>query len=443
MPSWWIPEIDGWIVAAAALSAMSCALLGNFLVLRRLSMMGDALSHAALPGLVVAFLLVGSRDSLPMFLGALAIGIVTAMLVQAVTRFGQLDEGASMGVVFTALFAIGLVLIERVAHAGGVDLDPSCVLYGAVENAPLDTVLVLGRELPRSVLANGGMLALNGLFVALFYKELKIASFDPALATTQGINAQAMHYALMSLVAATVVTAFWTVGSILVIAMLIVPGATAFLLTGRLLPMILLSLVAAGLAAFLGHLGAVEIPARFGFEPTSTSGMMAAVSGAVFAAAVIFSPREGVVVRTARRLRLGLELTRDDLLGQLYRTHEAAAGAGLPPAAAPPRVARGGLGVALATRWLLWRREARRQRDGLHLTERGLRHARRLVRTHRLWEGYLVERAGLKTDHVHDAAHLLEHVTDDAMRHRLAQLTGTPEQDPHRRPIPPELDDET
>ncbi len=130
-------SFDSWIVVTGMLSAMACALLGNYLVLRRMSMMGDAISHAVLPGLAIAFIVTGSRGSLPMLVGATLIGIVTAFLIQVVIRLSGLDKGASMGVIFTTLFALGLILIRQAADH--VDLDPSCVLYGAIELTPLDT----------------------------------------------------------------------------------------------------------------------------------------------------------------------------------------------------------------------------------------------------------------------------------------------------------------
>ena len=192
--------LDTWIVVTGALSAMSCALPGSYLVLRRMSMMGDAISHAVLPGLALAFILTGSRESLPMLVGATAVGVLTTFLVQAVVKLGGLDKGASMGVIFTTLFALGLILIRQAADH--VDLDPGCVLYGAIELTPLDLVAVFGMEVPRAAVVNAAMLAVNLGFVLLFYKELKITSFDPALATTVGIPAGLMHYLLMTLTAA-------------------------------------------------------------------------------------------------------------------------------------------------------------------------------------------------------------------------------------------------
>ena len=177
--------------------------------------------------------------------------------------------------------------------ADKVDLDPGCVLYGAIELTPLDTTRFASWEIPRVVLTLGGVCLLNLVFVLLFYKELKISSFDPELATTLGINARLMHYLLMTLVALTTVAAFESVGNILVVAMLIVPAAAAYMLTDRLAVMIVLSVVFGIVSAILGHLGAIAVPAAFGYESTSTAGMMALVSG------VTLRPRR--VVRPASR----------------------------------------------------------------------------------------------------------------------------------------------
>ncbi|MFU8849006.1 MAG: metal ABC transporter permease [Opitutales bacterium] len=291
---------DTWIVVVGSLAALACALLGNFLVLRRMSMMGDAISHAVLPGLAVAFLITGARASFTMFLGAAIVGVLTAVFTQWISRFGNVDRGASMGIVFTTLFALGLILIVQAADH--VDLDPGCVLYGAIEWTPLDVVWrpeLFGQvlEVPRAALVLAAVTALNLLFVIFFFKELRIASFDPELATTLGINANLMHYLLMTLVAITTVAAFEAVGSIIVIAMLIAPAAAAHLLTDRLISMIVISAVLAILAAVLGHLSALIVPGWFGFSGTSTSGMMAVMSGLIFAVVLFFAPRYGILVR--------------------------------------------------------------------------------------------------------------------------------------------------
>lgn len=296
--TWYL--IDTWIVVVGVLAAVACSLLGNFLVLRKMSMMGDAISHAVLPGLAIAFLVTEARASWAMFLGAAVVGVLTAVFTQWISRLGNVDRGASMGIVFTTLFAIGLLLIVQAADH--VDLDPGCVLYGAIELTPLDVmwkgeIFGLAIELPRAVAVLFAVCLLNLLFIVAFFKELRIASFDPELATTMGINANLMHYLLMTLVAITSVAAFEVVGSIIVIAMLIVPAAIAHLLTDRLGWMLLVSSIVAAITAMLGHVAALIVPTWIGYESTSTSGMMAVVAGLLFTATLLLAPRHGMLVR--------------------------------------------------------------------------------------------------------------------------------------------------
>lgn len=298
--------VDGWIIAAGAACAAASALLGPYLVLRKMSMMGDAISHAVLPGLALAFLMTGSRASLPMFIGAAVVGLLTAIFTEWIRSFGKVDEGASMGVVFTGLFALGLVLIVQAADM--VDLDPGCVLYGAIELTPLDTTDFFGHQVPRVVLTLSAVALLNLTCVLLFYKELKITSFDPALATTLGINSRLMHYLLMTLVAITAVASFEAVGNILVVAMLIVPAASAYMLTDRLGPMIFLSVLFGIASAVLGHVGAIAIPPLFGYGSTVTAGMMALAAGLLFVLAALAGPRHGIVTKWLHRARLSAQL---------------------------------------------------------------------------------------------------------------------------------------
>lgn len=277
-------ELDTWIVVTGGLISLACALPGAFLMLNRQSMLGDGISHAVLPGLAVAFLLTNSREVLPMVLGAAIAGVLTALLTQAVQRLGQVESGAALGVVFCGLFATGLILI-RVA-SDKVDLDADCVLYGSIETAVVD----VGR-VPRVTLISGGLLLVNALLTWLFYKELRLVAFDPALATTQGFNAGAVQLGLVLVASVTTVLAFESVGSILVIAMLVVPAASASLLTRRLHWLLILALGFAGLSAGLGHLAAITLPGWIGAKlgqpglgATSSAAMMAVVAGALFLA---------------------------------------------------------------------------------------------------------------------------------------------------------------
>ena len=307
--SWYIE--DTWIVIVGTLAAVACALPGNFLVLRKMSMMGDAISHAVLPGLAIAFLVTGTRASFTMFVGAAIVGVLTAVFTQWISRFGKVDQGASMGIVFTSLFALGLILIVRAADH--VDLDAGCVLYGAIETVSLDMVWRTDFpgftvELPRGVAVLVPICLINVLFVVLLFKELRISSFDPELASIMGINASLMHYLLMTLVAVTTVAAFEVVGSIIVIAMLIVPAAVAHLLADRLHRMVVISVGVAALCALLGHVFAIALPGWLGLDPeminsTSTSGMMAVVAGLIFMATLFCAPKHGILVKWCYRLK--------------------------------------------------------------------------------------------------------------------------------------------
>ena len=298
-------QIDLPALLAALFATVSCGLLGTYLVLRRQSLMGDAVSHSVLPGIVLGFLIAGSRETLPIFLGALAAAVVAAVLIELVRRFGKVEPGTAMGVVFSIMFAAGIVLMEQ-ADAHSVDLDAECVLYGQIEDilwlAPTSWGSLLDpavwADLPREVRTLGIVLVITVLAIVIFYKELKISSFDAALSTSLGINANLIHFGLMTLVGAVAVAAFEAVGSILVIAMFICPAAAARLLTDRLRTQLLLSAALAALAAVSGYTVAAFGPFWFGGENSlSASGMIAVMTGVILALTILFAPRYGILFR--------------------------------------------------------------------------------------------------------------------------------------------------
>jgi manganese/zinc/iron transport system permease protein len=429
------------VVLVTCLAALACGLLGNFLVLRRMSLMGDAISHAVLPGLVGAFLIAGTRHSWPMFIGAAVGGLATVLLVEGVRTLGRLESGAAMGVVFSVLFALGVVLLQQAEAADHVDLDADCVLYGQLETIdwwpPEDlsewTWQTL-REVPRQVTTLAALTAVVVAFIALFFKELRLTSFDPSLATALGIPAWRMHIALMVLVAGATVASFEAVGSILVVAMLICPAATARLLTDRLLTQVVLSGVLSLVAGLGGYVLGAHAPIWLGFEDSvSLAGSMAVLAGVQLALAVVFSPWHGVVPRQVRRARHGLAVAVEDVLGVLYRFDEA----GRKPAPAEVRRALGAgarRGIASRLGTMRARRLGLIERRTIRLTDAGRSRARGIIRTHRLWESYMVRELGIRADHAHDPAERLEHLGDETGRFVPpvdAQL------DPHQRPIPP------
>jgi manganese/zinc/iron transport system permease protein len=461
-------QIDTAIVWTGALAAMACALPGCFLVLRRQSMMGDAISHTVLPGIVIAFLvsqrlLAGGAISADayeaarhasVYLGALGIGVLSALLTEGVQKLGRVESSAALGVVFTSLFALGLVLLRT--SADSVDLDPDCVLYGTIETVVMKTVRPLAGvpglsewEIPQAAAFNAAALLVNGLLVLVFFKELRLAAFDPNLAAAQGIPAGAVHYALMAVTAATLVAAFESVGSILVIAMLIVPAATASLLTDRLWVMLVLSLVVAAVSALAGHAAALTLPpiifGRLGFtdvRDASTAGMMALACGGCFLLALLLAPRHGLLSKAVGRTRLAVRIACEDVLGGLYRLEE------LQPAST-------GIGLRdlrqllefnpLVSRLAIFRlrRTGRINVDAgrCRLTATGRRRAQSLVRSHRLWESYMAKHFQVPADHLHATAARVEHYLGPELRADLSAELDRPDEDPHGRVIPSERGD--
>jgi ABC-type Mn2+/Zn2+ transport system permease subunit len=262
-----------WMAVIAAVAGMACAIVGCYLVLRRISLLGDAISHAVLPGLVGAYLLTGQVGGWPAVLGALVVGWLTSLLTEWVHRRTGVPEDAGLGVVFTSLFALGVLLLGLVESA---DLDPGCVLYGLIEPAPLDTVPVLGFEIPRTLLTLVPVLMLCGGLFTLFWKEIQLTAFDPAHAQASGLPTALVHHGVLALTAGVIVASFEAVGAILVVAMLIVPAVTAQRLTRRLHHMLLVAVALAGLCGVLGTWMAVGLD-------TSVSGSMSVVAGAQLA----------------------------------------------------------------------------------------------------------------------------------------------------------------
>ncbi|MFB0987325.1 MAG: metal ABC transporter permease [Phycisphaerales bacterium] len=446
VPEWqW--GYDGWIVAITALVAMTCAIPGSFLLVRRQSMLGDAVSHAVLPGIAIGFLVSGTRDGGWMLAGAIVAGLVTAMLTQLLRSVGGVDRGAALGVVFTTLFALGLVLIVQVADS--VDLDPSCVLYGQVELAPLDVVDVGGFPVPRAVPWLLGVLVVTVFIVQVIWKELLVASFDPATAAAQGGRPNLMQQILMVLVAAGCVVAFEAVGSILVVSLLVAPAAAARLVTNRLRPMMLVAMLIGVLAAVGGHLSALLVPRGLGLETkdVSTSGATAVFATFLVVVAVLVSPQQGLLVATFRRLALRFRIAEEDLLGVLYRREVESRGLGSTAGAQLSELGAGGPGLAFhgimrfAAIRLRWAGHVTPfgpipHPDQIKLTDAGRVRASVLIRRHRLWELYLAGAAAIPLDHLHATAMDLEHLANPDLLESLEAEAAKSARDPQGRDIP-------
>src|SRR5690554_2689665 len=248
---------DFWIILTGILVALSCGLLGVFLILRKMAMVGDAISHAVLPGIVIAYLVADSRNAIIMLIGAAAFGLLTTFMIEWFYRRARIQADASIGITFTWLFAIGVILVSM--YTGNVDLDQECVLYGDISYIPF-SLLWIGEQSfgPASVWLQGGNLVLVIFGVIFGFRGLFITSFDPGFAGGLGINTGAWHYLLMGAVSLTVVLSFNAVGAILVVAFLVVPPATAYLLSSELKNMLWLTVVF-GIASAVGGCYLAEI----------------------------------------------------------------------------------------------------------------------------------------------------------------------------------------
>ncbi len=284
---------------AALLAGGTCGLLGSFLVLRRESLVGDALAHAVLPGIVLGFAVTGARSGLPMLLGALAAALLAVLLIGLVARAARLDSGAAIGAVFTTFFAAGLVALE-VTGARSVDLDLDCVLFGQIETLVWTEAEGLHSladpaalaALPRQLGLLAGVALAVGATVAALWRPLKLICFDPGYAAALGFPARRMELLLSLLVAAAAVAAFEAVGSILVVAMLVCPAAALRLLTDRYTVQVLGgAAMGAGIGA-LGYALAGPVPAALGTElALNAAGVIGTLGGLVVAAAALFRPR--------------------------------------------------------------------------------------------------------------------------------------------------------
>lgn len=271
-----------YIILTGSVIAISCGLLGSFLILRKMAMVGDAISHSVLPGIVIAFLISGSRDSIPMLIGAAAVGVLTTLLIDVLHKKAGLQEDASIGVTFTWLFAIGVILIT--VFTNQVDLDQECVLFGEIAYVPLDLIysssgLSLG---PRALWISAGLLLLILGFVIFGFKGMYLTSFNVDYAKSLGISTAFWHFTFMSLVSLTTVVSFESVGAILVVALLITPAASAYLLTGKLKTML-------GLASLFGVLSAIGGYYLASQLNGSIAGAMATMAGFLFLLAFIIS----------------------------------------------------------------------------------------------------------------------------------------------------------
>lgn len=406
-----------WAIRALAASVMvgvMCGILGCFIVLRNMALVGDALSHAVLPGVVAAFLLVGFSP-LGFFIGSVVAGLISAIGITWIQQNVKTKNDAAIGIVFTAMFSLGVMGISWISHDKGVHLDLKDFLFGNVLGVG-DQDLWLTGAVTLTVIGA----------VIVFYRYLFVTTFQAVIARTMGISVQTVHYLLMLLLSFAVVASLQTVGVILVVAMLITPASTALLLSDRLQTVLLLAALIGLTTAILGFFVAVALD-------TTPGPAMAVLATLFYILAVLFSPRKGLIFKTLRKRRIQSRIQLEDTLKQAFKLHE------LSNLNLDSLIHNLGFNKntinqhlnTLAQRGLLTVKGTE-----ILLTTEGVAAANRLVRAHRLWESYLADKVGLTGEQVHDDAEHQEHFLSDEILNEIEERLGFPEHDPHGEPIP-------
>ncbi|WP_271423639.1 metal ABC transporter permease [Aequorivita sinensis] len=279
------PQLE--IQLIAAIVAVACAIPGVFLVLRKMALISDAISHSILPGIVIGFFITQDLNSPLLILFAALTGVITVILVEVIQKTGLVKEDTAIGLVFPTMFSIGVILIAK--NANDIHLDVDAVLLGELAFAPFDRMLISGMDMgPKSLWVMGGVLLVSISLLILFFKELKVSTFDVGLSSALGFSPVVLHYGLMSVSSVTIVGAFDAVGAILVVALMIAPAATAYLLTNDLKRMLILSVVFGVFSAIAGYWLAHLLDA-------SISGSMTTVLGIVFLLVYLFAPKKGLI----------------------------------------------------------------------------------------------------------------------------------------------------
>lgn len=301
------PQLE--ILLIGVITAASCALPGAFLILRGMSMMADSITHTVLLGIVLAFFVTGDLNSPLLLIGATLMGLFTVYSTESLKKTRLLSEEASLGVVFPLLFSIAIILITK--YSGSVHIDTDAVLLGELAFAPFDRMVVFGMDIGASAIyTSGAAFIINAVVISLFFKELKVSTFDPLFASVSGLHPTPVHYVLMTLVSFTAVSAFESAGSVLVIAFMIVPGASAYLITHKLSRMLMLSALFGAVSAALGFFAAYALD-------VSIAGSMAVCAGVIFALVFLFAPKSGLISGSISLRRQKRRFAEDILLIRL------------------------------------------------------------------------------------------------------------------------------
>lgn len=404
---------------ASVIVGITCGLVGTFIMLRRLSLIGDALAHAVLPGVIIGFIIAG-KGQLAMFIGAVFSGLVTSLLIGFVSRNSKIKEDTAIGVVFTGFFALGVLMVSQLKN---VHIDLSSYLFGDILGVSSDDLVLSGL-----------IAILVFVTVIIFYRQLLVTSFDPTMAAVMGLSTGLVHYLLMGLLSMTIVASLQSVGVILVVAMLITPAATAYLLTDRLHKMLIYSVMIGIFTATVGLF--------FSYHFNFASGASMVIFGMlIFLFTLIFSPTQGILSRYIKKRKIAEKNLAQDALKNLFKNcidhHQL-------------KIIREVIDISdlknlLGSRGKKFKKALANLKkedlisiegDQIRITEKGKSFALRLIRSHRLWETYLNHETNMNLDIIHSSAEELEHLLTDELLDEIDLELGFPKFDPHGSPIP-------
>ncbi|MCH8903085.1 MAG: metal ABC transporter permease [Bacteroidetes bacterium] len=399
---------------ASSLVGVVCGILGCFIVLRNMALIGDALSHAILPGVVAGFLVAG-HSILGFFTGSVIAGFIAAILITWIQRNVKTKDDAAIGIVFTAMFAIGIIGISWLTRQQGVHLDMKDFLFGNVLGIS-DQDLWLTTFITLYVI----------LSITVFYRYFFITTFEPVIAQTLGISGSTIHYFLMLLLAFTVVASLQSVGVILVVAMLIIPASTAYLLTSKLRNMIILS----GLIGFISTSSGLILAIIF---ETTPGPVMTLTATLIYLLTVFFSPQQGLILNVIRKRQKKKKILLEDILKQMVKLYDDKK---LTLENLRQNLNLSGLKLKVNLNELVTQGYLTIKGPEIIPTSEGIKNGYQLIRAHRLWETYLVERVGLSSEQIHDQAEKYEHLLPEDLLDQVEQKLGYPKTDPHGSPIP-------
>jgi len=405
----------------AALLGICCGLLGCFIVLRKMSLMGDSIGHSVLPGICVAFIIMQTKSAVAIFAGAIVAGIVATWVISSITKYSRIKADTAIGLVLSGFFGLGIVLLTRIQRMAfgdqsGLDSymfgDAAAIGIGDLKLMTIVTILVV-------------------IIIISFFRYFLATSFDENFASSIGMPTALIQTTLMTLLALAIVISLQAVGVVLVSAMLVIPAATAYLLTDRLEYML-------GLSALFGvGAGLLGLFLSFILNRIPTGPCMILAASAFFTLAYLFSPKQGVALRAVRLVKKRCRIQRENLLKTAYNllngrrydhplTFTELAEARNETVTFVKRIAKLLARVGMATL----------DDNSLTLTPSGYKRAGQILRNHRLWELYLSEQANIAADHVHRDAEEIEHVLGEEIVARLDKMLDHPQLDPHGHPIP-------